>query len=45
MQKDDAVYVGHILETCRKALRKTEGITRGEHDGDENLRLALAHLN
>jgi uncharacterized protein with HEPN domain len=44
MHRDDSVYVGHILDTCRKALGKVAGTTRSLYDEDENLRLALAHL-
>ena len=44
MPKDDAVYVGHILDMRRKALAKTTGRTREDYDADENLRLALVHL-
>lgn len=44
MRKDDLVYVGHMLDTTRKAVEKVRGRTRESYDGDENLRLALAHL-
>ena len=44
MPRDDAVYVGHMLETARKAVEKVERKSRAEFDADENLRLALAHL-
>jgi uncharacterized protein with HEPN domain len=44
MQKDDVVYTGHMLDTARKATCKVVGKTRAEYDGDENLRMALAHL-
>jgi len=44
MCKDDIVYVGHMLDTARKATHKLKGKTRKEFDSDENLRLALAHL-
>jgi uncharacterized protein with HEPN domain len=44
MQKDDLVYIGHMLDTARKATAKVEDTTRPEYDQDENLRLALAHL-
>lgn len=42
MQKDDLVYLGHMLDTARKAFDKTRGKGRLDYDGDENLRLALA---
>jgi uncharacterized protein with HEPN domain len=44
MQKDDLVYLGHMLDTARKAFDKTRGKSRLDYDGDENLRLALVHL-
>ena len=44
MQKDDLVYVGHMLDTAEKAVHKIAGIDRSAYDADENLRLALAHL-
>jgi uncharacterized protein with HEPN domain len=44
MQGDDWVYVGHMLDTARKALRLVEGKSRADYDQDEVLRLALAHL-
>jgi uncharacterized protein with HEPN domain len=44
MPKDDLVYVGHMLDTARKALGKIRGKDRSEYDRDENLRLAVTHL-
>jgi uncharacterized protein with HEPN domain len=44
MPRDDAVYVGHMLDTARKAVEKVERKSRADFDADENLRLALAHL-
>ena len=44
MPRDDWVYVGHMLDTARKALRLVAGKTRSDFDQDETLRLALAHL-
>jgi uncharacterized protein with HEPN domain len=44
MPKDDAVYVGHMLDTIRTALRLVAGKTRGDYGQDEALRLALVHL-
>jgi hypothetical protein len=40
----DLVYVGHMLDMAKKATNKTQGLSRGEYDADENLRLALTHL-
>ena len=44
MSKGDELYVGHMLDTSRKAVAKLSGKSRSEYDEDENLRLALAHL-
>lgn len=44
MQKDDLVYVGHMLDTARSIRGKVAGKSRSEFDADENLRLALVHL-
>ena len=44
MQKDDLVYVGHMLDTARQAVAKVKGKARRDFDADENLRLALTHL-
>ena len=43
MQKDDLVYVGHMLDMARKAIAKVHGRSRAEYDADEDLRLALTH--
>jgi len=44
MAKDDLVYVGHMLDTVRKAVEKTRSLSRKAYDDDENLRMALTHL-
>jgi uncharacterized protein with HEPN domain len=44
MQRDDDVYLGHMLDLSRKVALKITGVRREEFDEDENLRLALAHL-
>lgn len=44
MQRDDLVYVGHMLDTARSVVSKVAGKSRPEFDADENLRLALVHL-
>ncbi len=44
MQKDDAVYVGHMLDMARQARELVAGRTRADYDADVTLRLALAHL-
>jgi len=44
MSPRDLVYVGHMLDMAKKATNKTQGLSRGAYDADENLRLALTHL-
>lgn len=44
MSPRDLVYVGHMLDMARKAVGKTDGLSRDAYDTDENLRLALIHL-
>jgi len=44
MLRDDSVYVGHMLDMARKAAAKAAGKSRAEYDGDEDLRIILAHL-
>ncbi len=44
MPRDDLAYVGHIVDTCQRALRLVSGATRADYDQDEALRLALTHL-
>ncbi|HEX2908778.1 MAG TPA: DUF86 domain-containing protein [Phototrophicaceae bacterium] len=44
MNKDDLVYIGHMLDTATKACSFVEGIEREDYDEDEQLRIALAHL-
>lgn len=43
-QHDDLLYLGHMLDTAKRAVAKVKGVTRNEFDADENLRLALVHL-
>ncbi len=35
--KDDRVYVTHMLEICRKAVKAVGGKTRADYDGDEDV--------
>ena len=44
MLRRDLVYVGHMFDMARKAVGKTQGLSRETYDADENLRLALIHL-
>jgi uncharacterized protein with HEPN domain len=44
MEKDDLVYVGHMLDMARKALELAGGKSRENFERDEPLALALTHL-
>jgi len=44
MQRDDNVYLGHMLDMARKAAGKIEGKSRDDYDSDEDLRIVIAHL-
>ncbi|NLW50425.1 MAG: DUF86 domain-containing protein [Candidatus Brocadiaceae bacterium] len=44
MQRDDNVYLGHMLDTARKARSRVEGKSRSDYDDDEDLRIVVAHL-
>jgi uncharacterized protein with HEPN domain len=44
MSPRELLYVGHMLDMARKAVSKTQGISRETYDADENLRFALIHL-
>ncbi len=44
MPKDDSVYIGHMLDTARKARGLIENKNSEDFDADELLRLALTHL-
>ena len=44
MTKDDAPYLGHMLEMALKATSRVRDRTRGEFDADEDLRIVLTWL-
>ena len=37
MSPRDLVYVGHMLDMAKKAISKTQSLSRGAYDADENL--------
>ena len=43
-QRDDRVYVGHMVDIANKAIGFVQGVTRENFDDDELLRLSLTHL-
>lgn len=44
MQRDNNIYVRHILDAARKALRFSENRIREDLDKDEMLSISLVHL-
>jgi len=44
MQRDDIVYVRHVLDAARKAIIFARNRTREELDSDEMLSLSLVRL-
>ena len=43
-QRDDQVYIGHMIDTANKAIGFVEGLSREDFDNNEQLRLAITHL-
>lgn len=43
-QRDDQVYIGHMIDTANKAIGFVAGRSREDFDHDEQLRLAVTHL-
>lgn len=41
---DDEVYVGHMLDMTRRAVRAIEAKSREKYDADDILRLGLTHI-
>jgi uncharacterized protein with HEPN domain len=44
MQKDDTVYLGHMLDMARKVSVRVAAKTRADFDANEDLRFVIAHL-
>jgi hypothetical protein len=44
MQKDNLVYVGHMIDLAKKARSFIEGLNREDFDSDELLRLSLTDV-
>lgn len=42
--KDDLVYVGHMVDSARRALRLVDGVTRESFETNDALTLAVTHL-
>ena len=43
-QRDDRVYVEHMIDTANKAIEFVAGLSREDFDNNEQLRLAVTHL-
>lgn len=43
-QRDDQVYIGHMIDTANKAINFVAGLSREDFDNNEPLRLAVTHL-
>jgi uncharacterized protein with HEPN domain len=43
-QRDDQVYIEHMIDTANKAIGFVAGVSREEFDHNEQLRLAITHL-
>ena len=43
-QKNDRVYIQHMIDNSNKAINFIKDINRKDFDNDEKLRLALTHL-
>jgi uncharacterized protein with HEPN domain len=44
MEHDDTVYVGHMLDMTRRAVKAIQSKSRADYDEDDILRLGLTHL-
>lgn len=43
-QRDDRVYIEHMIDTANKAIDFVTGLSREDFDHNEQLRLAVTHL-
>jgi uncharacterized protein with HEPN domain len=44
MQKDDTVYLGHMLDMARKVSDRVAARSKADFDSNEDLRFVIAHL-
>jgi uncharacterized protein with HEPN domain len=42
--RDDSIYIGHMLDMTHRAGKALEGKSRADYDTDDILRLGLTHL-
>lgn len=43
-QRDDRVYIEHMIDTANKAMSFVAGLSREDFDNNEQLKLAVTHL-
>jgi uncharacterized protein with HEPN domain len=43
-QRDDRVYIEHMIDRANKAIDFVAGLSREDFDNNEQLRLAITHL-
>ncbi len=43
MQKDDTIYLGHMLDMALVSVR-VSGRSKADYEADEDLRFVIAHL-
>jgi len=43
MERDESVYLRHMLDTAQKIVGKVRGKSRADFDADEDFRVALSH--
>jgi len=44
VDKDDSIYIGHMLDMTRRTKKALQGKSRVDYDADDILRLGLTHL-
>jgi uncharacterized protein with HEPN domain len=44
-QRDDRIYIGHMINRANKAIDFVAGLSREDFDNNEQLRLAITHTN
>ena len=44
MRNDDVEWARNMVDTSRRILRRMQGLSRAEFDGDEDVQLALIYL-
>lgn len=42
--KDDLLYLDHMLTTARKIISRTAGLKRAQYDANEDMQIVFTHL-